>query len=137
VLAAGAISPRAGTYDVVFDSATKAGAGSFTFRLWVNDTSPPAVSLVTSTVRSGGTLPVRVTDGGSGVDPTSLRVQVDGNTVPARPRAGRLSIATTGLSAGRHALRVEVSDYQETRNMENSGRVLPNTRVLTTTFVVG
>jgi hypothetical protein len=33
-------------------------------------------------------------------------------------------------------LRVEVSDYQETRNMENSGRVLPNTRVLRTSFVV-
>jgi subtilisin family serine protease len=136
VLAAGAISPRAGTYDVVFDSATKAGAGAFTFRLWVNDTSPPAVSLVASTVRSGATLPVRVADGGSGVDPASLRVQVDGNTVPARPRAGRLSIPTTGLRPGRHTLRVEVSDYQETRNMENSGRVLPNTRVLRTSFVV-
>jgi hypothetical protein len=52
------------------------------------------------------------------------------------PRAGRLAIQTGGLAAGRHALRVQVSDYQETRNMENVRGVLPNTRVLTTTFVV-
>ena len=41
VLAAGAVRPLAGAYDVVFDSATAAGAGSFTFRYWVNDTRPP------------------------------------------------------------------------------------------------
>jgi subtilisin family serine protease len=136
VLAAGAISPRAGSYDVVFDSATRAGAGAFSFRLWVNDTSPPAVSLVARTVRRGVPLPVRVTDAGSGVDLTSLSVQVDGNAVASRPFAGRLAVPTAGLATGQHRLRVEVSDYQETRNMENSGRVLPNTRVLTAPFVV-
>ena len=33
----GAISPAAGSYDIVFDSTTAAGAGAFTFRWWVDD----------------------------------------------------------------------------------------------------
>ena len=43
---------------------------------------------------------------------------------------------TTSLAKGRHTLRFQVSDYQETRNMENVGPILPNTRILQTTFVV-
>ena len=39
-------------------------------------------------------------------------------------------------ASGSHELRVRVSDYQESRNMENVGRILPNTRVLETSFVV-
>ena len=30
-----------GSYDVVFDSPTAAGAGSYAFRFWINDTRPP------------------------------------------------------------------------------------------------
>ena len=55
---------------------------------------------------------------------------------PARLGNGRLTIPTAGLAPGRHALQIQVADYQETRNMENSGRVLPNTRVFRTTFTV-
>ena len=47
----------------------------------------------------------------------------------------RVRIPTNGLRPGRR-LRLQVSDYQETRNMENVGRILPNTRILATTFVV-
>ena len=54
---------------------------------------------------------------------------------PASPPARSL-IPTAGLRKGRHALRLQVSDYQETRNMENVGGILPNTRILSTTFVV-
>jgi hypothetical protein len=137
VLAAGAISPRAGSYDVVFDSGTPAGAGAFTFRYWVNDRTPPAVSLVSRTVTGGRQLVVQVTDTGSGADPASLQVSVDGREMVAgRFRNGRLAVPTSGLAPGRHALALQVSDYQETRNMENSGRVLSNTRELETTFVV-
>ena len=39
-LAAGALSPTPGDYGVVFDSAGRAGAGSFRFRYWVNDVTP-------------------------------------------------------------------------------------------------
>ncbi len=39
VAAAGAVMPRRGAYDIVFDSPTRAGAGAFRFRLWIDDTS--------------------------------------------------------------------------------------------------
>ena len=137
VRAAGAIAPRPGSYDVVFDSGTRAGAGSFTFRLWIDDRTPPSIALPSRDVRSGRSLAVSVRDGGSGVDPRTLVVSVDGRT-RATPSlaAGGIRVATAGLAAGRHALVVHASDYQESRNMENVRGVLPNTRVLRTTFVV-
>ena len=78
-----------------------------------------------------------LTDAGSGVDPASIRIAIDGRTraVPALSK-GLLAVQTGGLAAGRHTLRIQVSDYQETRNMENVGGVLPNTRVATATIVV-
>jgi hypothetical protein len=138
VPAAGVLAPRAGVYDVVFDSGSPAGAGAFTFRLWIGDTSAPAVSVAARTVRIGQALVVRVRDGASGADPSSLRVAVDGTELepPPRLRDGVFRISTAGLPRGRHALRVQISDYQETRNMENVGRILPNTRIFRTTFVV-
>ena len=47
-----------------------------------------------------------------------------------------MRIQTAGLRKGKHTLRFQVSDYQETRNMENVGPILPNTRIVQTTFVV-
>jgi subtilisin family serine protease len=136
VLVAGAILPRAGSYDVVFDSAARGEAGSFTFRFWLNDTSPPAVSLASRTVRRDGVVSARVSDRGSGIDPASVLVEIDGRERPGRLGDGSLAIPVSGLAPGRHSLRIQVSDYQETRNMENSGRLLPNTRDLRTTFTV-
>jgi subtilisin family serine protease len=136
VLASGTILPAAGAYDVVFDSPTAARAGAFTFRYWVNDATPPAVALRTRTVRSGGQIVVAASDSGSGVDPASVVVRIEGDEHAGPFSKGVLRVSTTGLRKGRHALRVQVSDYQESRNMENVGRILPNTRVLQTTFVV-
>ena len=136
VLAAGTILPAAGAYDVVFDSPSAARAGAFTFRYWLNDITPPAAALRTRTVRSGGQILVAASDRGSGIDPASFVVRIDGDEHAGQWSQGVLRIASTGLSAGRHELRVQVSDYQESRNMENVGRILPNTRVLQTTFVV-
>ena len=62
VLAAGAILPRAGSYDVVFDSATRGDAGAFMFRFWVNDTAPPSVSLAARTIRRGEPLVASAAD---------------------------------------------------------------------------
>ncbi|MHB1242826.1 MAG: S8 family peptidase [Gaiellaceae bacterium] len=136
VLAAGTILPAAGAYDVVFDSPSAARAGAFAFRYWVNDATPPAASLRTRTVARRGSLLAAVSDRGAGVDPASLVVAVDGEERRATYAAGRVRIPTTGLRPGRHALRLQVSDYQESRNMENVAAILPNTRVLRTTFVV-
>ena len=135
-LTAGAIHPLPGTYHVVFDSPDRAGAGRFTFRFWVDDVAPPKASLVRKTVERGERIRIRVTDGGSGVDPTSIEVTVDGRAVSKRLRGNELTLATAGLAAGRHRVRVQLSDYQETRNNENVRRILPNTRVLSATITV-
>ena len=136
VLAAGAILPAAGAYDVVFDSPSAARAGAFTFRYWVNDVTPPSLRLRARTVRRGNALVLAAADRGAGVDRASLVVRVDGREVSGRFVAGEIRIPTAGLRRGRHALRVQLSDYQESRNMENVARILPNTRVLQTTVTV-
>jgi subtilisin family serine protease len=41
-----AILPAAGNYDVVFDTASAATAGKFTFRFWLNDVTPPTVKIL-------------------------------------------------------------------------------------------
>ena len=136
VLAAGTILPAAGAYDVVFDSPSPARAGAFTFRYWVNDVTPPTLTLRTRNVRSGGQIVVAASDRGAGVDPASIVLRIDGDEHAGRFTAGAVRVATAGLRKGRHVLRLQVSDYQESRNMENVSRILPNTRILQTTFVV-
>ena len=126
-----------GEYAAVFDSATRAGAGAFTFRYWVNDVTPPVLRLRTPSVSRGKPALVSATDAGAGVYP-----RVDPRSPStARPRRGTLrggllSIPTGGLSPGTHRLRVRVSDYQESKNTENVARILPNTRTATFTFRV-
>ena len=136
VLAAGTILPAAGAYDVVFDSPSVQTAGAFSFRYWLNDVTPPAAALRTRSVKLGATLVVAVSDRGAGVDPASLVLKVDGAERPGRFAAGQVRSSTAGLRKGKHVLRLQISDYQETRNMENVGPILPNTRILTTSFVI-
>jgi hypothetical protein len=130
-LVAGAILPEAGTYAIVFDSPTRAGAGAFRFRLWVNDTTPPRIVPAARTVRLGLPVRLRATDAGAGVDPRSLEARLDGRPVTARLRDDEIRVSTTGVRPGRRLLRVQLGDHQETRNMENVARILPNTRVFT------
>jgi subtilisin family serine protease len=134
VLAAGALSPAPGPYAIVFDSATRAGAGAFTFRFWVNDVTPPTLRLRTRVVRAGDELKVGAVDTGSGVYADSIRAFVDGEVTRASYRDGVVSVATQGLEPGTHRLRLRVSDVQESKNTENVARILPNTRWITATF---
>jgi len=134
--AAAVLSPALGEYAVAFDSATRAGAGAFTFRFWVDDVTPPTVRLRTRSVRGGKPLRVSAVDAGAGVYPQSIRVSVDGSSRTAVLRGAQIAIQTAGLSRGSHRLRVRVSDYQESKNTENVARILPNTRWLTATFRV-
>ncbi|HWG56343.1 MAG TPA: hypothetical protein VNT58_07460, partial [Gaiellaceae bacterium] len=136
VRASGAILPAAGAYDVVFDTPSAAAAGAFTFRYWINDTRPPSLALRTRAVARGGDVVVTASDAGSGVDPRSVFVRVDGAERRARFAGGRIRLDTAGLARGRHVLSVQVSDYQESRNMENVAAILPNTRILRTSFTV-
>jgi subtilisin family serine protease len=133
----GLIAPTAGTYYVVFDSPSRSQAGRFRFRFWVNDMRPPRVRLVTKTVRRGGVLLASAVDRGSGVDPRSVFFRLDrGELLRARFAAGRVRIRLGGLARGRHTVTLQVSDHQESKNMENVPRILPNTTTRVASFVV-
>jgi hypothetical protein len=131
---AGAALPLAGSYDIVFDSATASGAGPFTFRFWIGDTTPPRLRLLSA---RGGLLRISARDSGSGIDPRTLRLTVDGQAHEAGYDGRRqVVIASIGeLRRGAHRLNVSVSDHQESKNMENVARILPNTGHLRVAFV--
>jgi subtilisin family serine protease len=136
VRAAAVLAPARGDYAIVFDSPSRASAGAFTFRFWVDDVTPPTVRLRSRSVRRGAPLTVSLADSGSGIYPQSIRIFVDGTSARSTLRGGLLSIPTGGLAAGDHRLRVRVSDFQESKNTENVARILPNTRTATFTFSV-
>jgi hypothetical protein len=136
VRVAGALVPSVGDYDVVFDSPRAADAGRFTFRFWVDDTTPPKVRLLTPVTGRGRALRLSISDAGSGVYPQTLQASVDGHSAAFNFRAGVLRLSTSGLKPGTHRVRVRVSDYQETRNVETIAGILPNTRTLVATIRV-
>ncbi len=71
------------------------------------------------------------------MDPAAVVVRVSGaGALRGTLRGAELRVPTGRLAPGRHRLTVQVSDYQETRNMENVAAILPNTRRLTTAIVV-
>jgi subtilisin family serine protease len=129
----GAILPARGTYDVVFDTTSRAVAGKFTFRLWINDVTPPRVTLLGY---SRGRVRLALSDSGAGVDPSSLVAFVDGRAVSVRFVSGKAVVDVRSVGAGRHTLRLTVADYQETKNMEDVLRIRPNTRDYTTHFKI-
>jgi subtilisin family serine protease len=127
---AGAILPTPGTYEIVFDTRSATRAGPFTFRYWMNDTTPPKLRIVSTT---HGTITVSLADRGAGVDPESIQATLDGHSVIERFRHGLLTLVT---SPGRHLVIITASDYQELKNMEDVAPIKPNTSVLRRTVVV-
>jgi subtilisin family serine protease len=127
---AGDILPAPGAYEIVFDTRSVRSAGPFTFRYWVNDTTPPKVSVL-STVND--TITLSIIDHGAGVDPQSIKVTLDGHNVIEHYRDGRL---TFQASQGRHLVTVSASDYQELKNMEDVAQIKPNTTTLRVSVVV-
>ena len=134
----GVFRPTSGAYDLVFDTRSRRAAGPFTFRFWVNDTTPPSARLVTRVAPRGGNLRLAVSDRGSGVDAASILASIDGRSrrVSYSRAKGRATIDLRGVRRGRHRLVVTASDYQETKNSEDAHKTLPNTRRLEGTFVV-
>jgi hypothetical protein len=129
-----AVLPDPGTYSFVFDTPTGARPGAFRFRFWVNDTRPPSIRLLDRTAVVGSPIRFAIHDSGSGLDGHSLRVKIGGRRYRFFTYSrGVLSVRTRGLGVGAHSVTVTASDYQETKNMEDVGPVLPNTRVLRTT----
>jgi hypothetical protein len=119
----GAVSPAPGTYDFVFDTPAGGKPGKFTFRVWVNDTAPPGIRLLRATRHA---IRLSAIDSGSGVDPATLAPRVDGVLRPFTFTGGVLAIRN--VKPGVHRVRLTASDYQEAKNMENVGPILPNTR---------
>ncbi len=137
VRSAAMLLPSAGTYSVVFDTPRAAAAGRYAFRLWIDDVTPPSVSLRTRVARNG-LIAVRVGDRGAGVDPQGITFSVDGGLF----RRGRLAgpglalLDVSHFRPGTHRLVLRVSDRQEAKNNENVARILPNTRIVETTIRV-
>ena len=133
----GAILPAPGTYDLVFDTQSRADAGKFTFRFWINDVTPPVVKFKSY---ARGIVTLTASDAGSGVDPESITALVDGQKQPKEKtkvyRDGRIAISVGKLRRGKHRVGVVVADYQEAKNMEDVGPILPNTRTFAATFRV-
>jgi hypothetical protein len=130
-LVAGVVLPGRGEYDIVFDTPPRGRPGGFRFRFWMSDAAPPSVRVVG--VR-GSAMELALTDRGSGLDPTSLSARIDGDVSGVSYSGGRARISLFGIAPGRHTLTFTAADYQETKNMENVPRILPNTRTIRTTF---
>jgi hypothetical protein len=132
----GAVLPAPGNYELVFDTPTGAKPGSFKFRFWVNDERPPSIRLLHRSATIGRPIRVALRDSGSGVDLRSVHVRIGGRAVRFKYADGILLLRTKGLRHGRQTVVIRAADYQETKNMEDVGPVLPNTRVLHTTVTL-
>jgi hypothetical protein len=134
--AVGAVLPDPGVYDFVFDTPTRGKPGAFTFRFWVDDTSPPSIRLLDRTVVVGQPVRFAVRDSGSRVDPRSLGVTIGGRAARFTYSGGVVYVRTKGRPPGKDRVTVTAADYQESKNMEDVGPVLPNTRVLHATVTL-
>jgi subtilisin family serine protease len=133
----GAVLPTPGVYDFVFDTPSGARPGAFTFRFWINDTTPPVVRLLTRTLAADQPVRLSVTDAGSGVDPRSIQAVIDTTLADFRFKDGVLTLPPSHLAPGTHHLKIVVADRQETKNMEDVlNGATPNTRTFTATFRV-
>jgi hypothetical protein len=144
--AAGLLFPRRGRYFVAVDSGSdeysgRSFAGGYLLRTWQNDVRPPRIRLLTSRVAAGRSLiAARVTDAGSGVDPTSLVIGYRRVLVGAAaydPVSGLalfpIPAAAPRLPAGQSQTAFLAADFQESKNVDQAGAdVLPNTRVMQT-----
>jgi subtilisin family serine protease len=127
----GAVLALPGAYDFVFDTPAGGKPGKFTFRVWVNDTTPPRIRALPS---RRGEIRLALTDSGSGVDLGSVKARVDGRT--ARFTYDRGVLTLHRVAAGQHRVSLTASDNQEAKNMEDVGRILPNTRTFSATLSV-
>ena len=83
-----------------------------------------------------GPVVLSVADGGSGIDPRSVIVAIDGQRIVFKLSSTRLRVPLEGISPGKHVLLVSVADFQETKNSESVVGVLPNTTTLRKTITV-
>src|SRR5205823_10036950 len=103
---------------IVFESGAASGARAFACRFWSGGTTPPRLRFLSA---RRGLLRISARDTGSGIDPTMIRLTVDGHGRGAHYDAvhGLVTASIRGLRRGRHHFTLRASDYQESKNMEN------------------
>lgn len=126
---AGVLRPGPGTYEIVFDTVSAKQAGSFLFHLWIDDRTPPHLRVLS---RKAGLVIVKITDSGAGVDPRTIAASSGSKRfkVDFDPSSGLATIYAGALAAHGGTLAVTASDYQESKNDENVGGLLPNTSTI-------
>jgi hypothetical protein len=111
--------------------------GRYLLNAWINDLTPPFVRVLTTRVTAGRPLIVaQAADPGSGVDPLSLVLNYNNALVGASafdPFSGLIVFgipnAAPALKAGKTRAVLQVSDYQEAKNINTVGNdIYPNTR---------
>ncbi len=110
------------------------GRGPFSFRLWIDDATPPRVKLLTPTARSE--LVLSVADSGSGIDPRSVVVRIDGLRVVFKVSPARIRVPLEGIYPGKHRLQVIVPTSRKRRTRRASSGSSRTRRILRATFTV-
>jgi minor extracellular serine protease Vpr len=143
ISAAGASFPRVQAFYVSVDSGrdqftNRRLAGRYLLRSWVNDVSPPFLSVLTRRVSSGRpTIVIQTLDLQSGVDPLSLAIGYKSDVIGASdydPLTGLATFplprAAAALKPGKLRLAVLSSDFEEAKNINTTGAsIMPNTSV--------
>jgi minor extracellular serine protease Vpr len=141
--AAGVALPPPGRYYVVVDSGRdpftgRSLGGRYVLHSWVNDVKPPTVQLLTKRLSAGRpTIVARITDAKAGVDPLSMLLLFRTLQVGATRWDPQTGIAvfpipreTPPLQPGSFFARIVASDFQEAKNITDSGNgnPMPNTQ---------
>ena len=137
--AAAADFPHEGRYFVSVDSRADPYTndplrGQYLLHAWQNDVTPPRFRFLTKVVTPGRPLLAAVaTDRGAGVDPLSLVIGYRNTLLLAAfydPGTGLILWPLDGapkIKLGRTPLIAVASDYQESKNIDQAGNILPNT----------
>jgi subtilisin family serine protease len=130
--------PREGRYFVAVDSRadpyTNAPLrGQYILHAWQNDVTPPRFRFLTKVVTPGRPLLAAIaTDRGAGIDPLSLVIGYKQTLLLASlydPGSGLVIWALDGapkIGVGKTAMLAVASDYQESKNVDQAGNLLPN-----------
>ena len=95
--------PSAGAYDVVFETRVPRRRRAVLVPSLDRRQDAPRVRLLTPTAR--GQVVLSVADGGSGIDPRSIVVAIDGQRVVFKLSSTGLRVPLEGISRGTHRLR--------------------------------
>jgi hypothetical protein len=130
--------PHEGRYFVSVDSRADPYTnlslrGEYLLHSWQNDVTPPRFKILTRVVTPGRPLIAGlVSDRGAGVDPLSLVIGYKQTLLLASlydPGSGLVLWALDGapkIPPGKTPLLAVASDYQESKNIDQAGNVLPN-----------